>query len=176
VEAEAPVRLSDNKVRERSAGVDRETKAAFTQDAIPPNCQSVRACYAVSGTRTIVRNGTYLRANWAFHSGIYRAARSQLLLSLIEPTWMRIGLYVRSMLPDRESLTGSLGNHVRVLDALRRRDPAVARQAISQDICDSAEGLAKGLRARDGQKSGDDSATEKRSPSRRPSKRPRGSP
>ena len=69
-------------------------------------------------------HGTYLRANWAFHSGIYCAARSQLLLSLIEPTWMRIGPYVRLMLPDRESLTGSLGNHVRALDALRRRDPS----------------------------------------------------
>jgi DNA-binding GntR family transcriptional regulator len=93
--------------------------------------------------------GTYLRANWAFHSAIYRASRSQLLVSLIEPTWMRIGPYVRLMLPDRQSLIDSLGNHQRAIDALRRRDAAGARQAISQDIWDSAEGLASMLRSRE---------------------------
>ncbi len=96
-------------------------------------------------------HGAYLRANWAFHSAIYRASGSQLLVSLIEPTWLRIGPYVRLMLPDRRSLTESLGNHLRALDALRRRDPSAARQAIVQDITDSAEGLARILRAREDQ-------------------------
>ena len=97
-------------------------------------------------------HGAYLRANWAFHSAIYRASGSQLLVSLIEPTWLRIGPYVRLMLPDRRNLTESLGNHLRAVDALRRRDPAAARQAIVQDITDSAEGLARMLRAREDQK------------------------
>ena len=72
-------------------------------------------------------HGAYLRANWAFHSGVYRASRSELLVSIIEPTWMRIGPYVRLMLPDRASLIDSLGNHLRALEALRRHDPATAR-------------------------------------------------
>ena len=97
-------------------------------------------------------HGAYLRANWAFHSAIYRASGSQLLVSLIEPTWLRIGPYVRLMLPDRRNLTELLGNHLRAVDALRRRDPAAARQAIVQDITDSAEGLARMLRAREDQK------------------------
>ncbi len=96
-------------------------------------------------------HGAYLRANWAFHSGIYRASRSELLVSIIEPTWMRIGPYVRLMLPDRASLIDSLGNHQRALEALRRHDPAIARQAISRDILESAEGLAKFLTARETQ-------------------------
>ena len=115
--------------------------------------------------------GAYLRANWAFHSAIYRAARSHLLLSMIEPTWMRIGPYVRLMLPNRDSLIASLGNHVRALEALRRRDQTTARQAIGQDICDSAEGLAKLLRSREEPKS--DEAEEVRSPSRRRRSGPR---
>ena len=45
------------------------------------------------------------------HTGIYRPSRSRLLVSLIEPTWMRIGPYVRLMLPDRRALIDSLGNH-----------------------------------------------------------------
>jgi DNA-binding GntR family transcriptional regulator len=114
--------------------------------------------------------GTYLRANWAFHSAIYRASRSQLLVSLIEPTWMRIGPYVRLMLPDRRSLIASLGNHQRAIDALRRRDAAGARQAISQDIWDSAEGLANMLRSREEQATGKVAAAGGRLPRRRSSK------
>jgi DNA-binding GntR family transcriptional regulator len=113
--------------------------------------------------------GTYLRANWAFHSAIYRASRSQLLVSLIEPTWMRIG-YVRLMLPDRRSIIASLGNHQRAIDALRRRDAAGARQAISQDIWDSAEGLANMLRSREEQAAGKVAAAGGRLPRRRSSK------
>jgi DNA-binding GntR family transcriptional regulator len=94
-------------------------------------------------------HGAYLQANWAFHSAIYRASRSQLLVSLIEPTWMRIGPYVGLMLPDRRSLISSLGNHLLALRALQQRDSANARKAIGQDIWESAEGLAKMLRDRE---------------------------
>ena len=105
----------------------------------------------------------YLRANWAFHSAVYRASRSQFLVSIIEPMWMRIGPYVRLMLPDRAGLVGSLGNHLRVLEALRRRNPAAARQAIGQDIWDSAEGLANFLSDRETQKGEKGVAPESRS-------------
>jgi DNA-binding GntR family transcriptional regulator len=94
-------------------------------------------------------HANYLKANWAFHTAIYRAGRSQLLVSLIEPTWMRIGPYVGLMLPDRRSLIDSLDNHLRALRALQQRDAATARQAIGQDIRDSAEGLARMLRERE---------------------------
>lgn len=91
----------------------------------------------------------YMRANWAFHTAIYRASGSQLLVSLIEPTWLRIGPYVRLMLPDRKSLIDSLDNHLQAVRALAQRDSAAARRAISQDIVESSEGLAKLLQARD---------------------------
>ena len=113
---------------------------------------------------------TYLRANWAFHSAIYRASRSELLVSLIEPTWMRIGPYVRLMLPDRRSLVASLGNHQRALEALARGDAASARQAIGQDIIDSAEGLANMLHARENRPGADVAAANGRLPRRRPPK------
>ena len=91
----------------------------------------------------------YMRANWLFHTAIYRASRSHLLVSLIEPTWMRIGPYVRLMLPDRSALIDSLANHLRALQALRQRDGLAAREAIQRDIFESAEGLAGILRARE---------------------------
>lgn len=84
------------------------------------------------------------------HTGIYRPSRSRLLVSLIEPTWMRIGPYVRLMLPDRRALIDSLGNHQRALQALRQREGVGAREAIQRDIFESAEGLAGVLQAREG--------------------------
>jgi DNA-binding GntR family transcriptional regulator len=84
------------------------------------------------------------------HTGIYRPSRSRLLVSLIEPTWMRIGPYVRLMLPDRRALIDSLGNHQGALQALRQREGVGAREAIQRDIFESAEGLAGMLQAREG--------------------------
>jgi DNA-binding GntR family transcriptional regulator len=84
------------------------------------------------------------------HTGIYRPSRSRLLVSLIEPTWMRIGPYVRLMLPDRRALIDSLGNQQRALQALRQREGVGAREAIQRDIFESAEGLAGMLQAREG--------------------------
>lgn len=116
-------------------------------------------------------SSAYLRANWAFHLAIYRASRLQLVVSMIEPTWMRIGPYVRLMLPDRGSLVESLGNHLHALDALRRHDPAAARQAISQDILNSAERLANLLRIRESPKDKRGIEREGRPPRRKPLKR-----
>jgi DNA-binding GntR family transcriptional regulator len=91
----------------------------------------------------------YMRANWLFHSAIYRASQSHLLVSLIEPSWMRVGPYVRLMLPDRRALVDSLENHLDALRALHKRDGVAAREAIQRDIFESAEGLAGVLRARE---------------------------
>lgn len=117
-------------------------------------------------------HATYMRANWAFHSAIYRASRSQLLVSLIEPTWMRIGPYVGLMLPDRRSLIDSLGNHLRALRALQQRDSGTARQAIGQDIWDAAEGLARMLRDREERIAEENAAKEAPSSRRRSLSRP----
>lgn len=89
----------------------------------------------------------YVRANWAFHTAIYRASRSELLVSLIEPTWLRVGPYVRLMMPDRQSLIDSLPSHREAKEALRKHDPDKARAAIMRDIWDSAETLARTLKA-----------------------------
>lgn len=91
----------------------------------------------------------YMRANWSFHSAIYRASRSQLLVAVIEPFWMRIGPYVRFMLPDRKRMLASLGNHSSAVKALRNRDCAASRQAIHRDLFESSEGLAAMLRAQE---------------------------
>jgi DNA-binding GntR family transcriptional regulator len=87
----------------------------------------------------------YTRANWLFHATIYRASRMDRLLGIIESLWLRIGPYVHQMLPDQPSLVGSLPHHGEALEALRRRDPIAASDAIASDIKSCAALLAHEL-------------------------------
>lgn len=81
------------------------------------------------------------RANFEFHFLIYRAAGMPRLLSIIENVWAQSGpslqyLYTAPfvVLPGRHA-------HVRLLEALKRRDVAEAVAAIEQDIRDYGEAL-----------------------------------
>lgn len=83
----------------------------------------------------------YLRANWAFHRTIYEAAQSDLLMNMIEGLWMRIGPFFRLALPGKTHMAKSMRCHRAALEALRRRDPAGARAAITEDIVGAANDL-----------------------------------
>jgi len=87
-----------------------------------------------------------LLANHQFHFSIYRAARSPLLLSLIEMMWLQSGPYL--MAPTRWRTTRSEASayfatgavhHGELLDALARGDAAAAASAVQADIRDAAE-------------------------------------
>lgn len=80
----------------------------------------------------------YLAANWDFHLTIYQASRLDTLVSFIEKRWLRIGPYVRMMMPDHQSLVASMPNHWNALDALKRRDGKAAQHAIASDLEDCA--------------------------------------
>lgn len=83
----------------------------------------------------------YIRENWAFHTAVYKASHMPRLLALVETLWLRIGPYVRLMMPDRETMISSIPNHNDVFHALRQHDPKAARASIAADIIDSAEHL-----------------------------------
>ncbi len=87
----------------------------------------------------------YVRANWAFHLSIYRASRMETLVSLIESLWLRVGPYVKFMMPDQRSLAASMPDHWSAFRAIERRDGAGARKAIVDDIGHSAVTLIKML-------------------------------
>jgi DNA-binding GntR family transcriptional regulator len=83
----------------------------------------------------------YIIENWAFHTAVYKASHMPQLLTLVEGLWLRIGPYVRFMLPDRESMLASMPNHHDIFEALQRRDAKSARKSIAADISDCAECL-----------------------------------
>lgn len=83
----------------------------------------------------------YLQRNWRFHRIIYEAARSDLLLGMIENLWLRIGPFIRLALPRPAHLQHSMCCHRAALVALKGRDAAAARAAIVKDIVGAAEDL-----------------------------------
>lgn len=83
----------------------------------------------------------YIVENWAFHTAVYQASRMPQLLTLVEGLWLRIGPYVRFMLPDRELMLELMPNHHDIFEALQRRDAKSARKSIAADISDCAECL-----------------------------------
>jgi DNA-binding GntR family transcriptional regulator len=76
----------------------------------------------------------YVRANHAFHFSIYRAARSETLLAIIENLWLQISPYFNH-LPGPYS--GANKYHQVMVDALRMRDEAKVEAAIRADLDDA---------------------------------------
>lgn len=86
----------------------------------------------------------YLALNVDFHFTTYRAARSPLLIPLIESLWLRVGPYLNTM---RTETTLGLGldQHDEVLAALERGDGAGARAAVERELSEAAEIMARAL-------------------------------
>jgi DNA-binding GntR family transcriptional regulator len=76
-----------------------------------------------------------LTENENFHFGLCRLAKSPALFRIVENLWMQFGP-ILSYLYDSKSrpFHGQKHAHVRVIEALRKHDPELARKAIRQDI------------------------------------------
>jgi DNA-binding GntR family transcriptional regulator len=77
--------------------------------------------------------GAYMRANYEFHFTIYRAAASPTLLRLAEGLWTQTGPFMSVVYAGLSRLDYS-DHHPRILDALSRRAPADAADAVRADI------------------------------------------
>jgi DNA-binding GntR family transcriptional regulator len=75
----------------------------------------------------------YMRANYAFHAGLYRAAASPTLFRLAEGIWTQTGPFMSLVYEGIARLNYS-DHHPRILDALRRRNPIDAAEAVRADI------------------------------------------
>jgi DNA-binding GntR family transcriptional regulator len=80
----------------------------------------------------------YLDLNLAFHFTIYKAARSPLLIPIIESLWMQVGPCLNSM---RGTATLGLGmdHHEAMIASLEKGDGARAADALQKDISEAAD-------------------------------------
>lgn len=86
----------------------------------------------------------YLGWNLEFHFTVYGAARSPLMIPVIESLWLRVGPCLNVM---RTETTLGLGldHHDDVLDALARADGAAARRAVERELSEAAEIMARSM-------------------------------
>lgn len=85
----------------------------------------------------------YVRANTAFHTALYAAARAPALLALVESVWLQVNPSMR-IVTGRAGTAGLADHHAAALAALARGDAAGVRAAIRADI-----GQAEALIARE---------------------------
>ena len=110
--------------------------------------------------------GGYQLANYHFHFAIYRAARSPLLLSMIETLWVRRSPIMREAQPHLHARGSDL--HDELMLALNARDAARAAAVLRKDIDRAGGFLIDRLRFRDDAERKTGISTLKPLPSRRP--------
>lgn len=113
--------------------------------AAPELAEVARHCADMQAAADAGDLDRYVQANWAFHLSVYRASGLETLAGLIEGLWLRIGPYVQFMMPDRDSMTASMPDHWRLLEALKAGDGAAAKRSVGDDITHSAINLLKAL-------------------------------
>jgi DNA-binding GntR family transcriptional regulator len=87
--------------------------------------------------------------NRDLHFALYEAARMPSLIEMIERLWLKAGPILNlDMRHEPRRLDGgsAVVAHAQLLDALRRRDPAAARQALVEDIGAAAEHIERTAR------------------------------
>ncbi len=77
---------------------------------------------------------TYFAKNQEMHFSVYRAARSPLLLDMIEGIWLRVGPTLNYLFHDIRFAGRAAATNAPIVDALRSRKGSAAREAVAHDI------------------------------------------
>ena len=81
----------------------------------------------------------YLALNQRFHFRLYRAARTVVVMPIIESMWMQVGPYLHQIFTASRGMQASTEHHTELLQALRRKDGAAVAQAVRKDLADAAD-------------------------------------
>jgi DNA-binding GntR family transcriptional regulator len=82
-------------------------------------------------------------ANFQFHFLIYRASQMTDLVAILESIWLRNGPLLKYLYPHAAPTYPGPHQHLTLMEALRRRDPFLARQAVQDDMIEGGAGLVK---------------------------------
>lgn len=124
------VQLETEATRKAVANVDDD----LVKEIESINSEMVRAVKE-TGDRTAL-----LSHNYEYHFAIYRAAKSQILLPMIESLWLQAGPFTYYSLSSPKDLWDAKF-HDTVIEALKNDDAESAAHAIEQDIVNTADFL-----------------------------------
>ncbi len=80
--------------------------------------------------------------NHRFHSGIYTANPTQVVMSMVESLWLQLGPFQRMAMTYVDDFY-RLDRHKEILSALRKRDPIAVAMAIEADVRDGVGRLGR---------------------------------
>lgn len=95
---------------------------------------------AITIARDVADKAAFLERHLDFHFMIYRCARSEAVLPLIESLWLQIGPYHHEMF-DADHFKLRTQHHRELIAALRQRDKKAATKALEDDLMMFAEDM-----------------------------------
>ncbi len=101
---------------------------------------------------------TYFAKNQEMHFSVYRAARSPLLLDMIEGIWLRVGPMLNYLFEDIRFAGRAAATNLPIVEALRSRKGRAAREAVAHDISHAMVWLVQHLPQGDGSPGANDAA------------------
>ncbi len=132
-------------LRRVRCAVEGQAAAWATQSVTGDDLQRLHALQAkMTEAKASAQSEHYLDWNYQFHFTVYRAARSPLLIPMIERLWLRAGPYLNALRTE-VTLGVGLDAHDQVLDALARSDPEAARHAVESEISEAAGVMVRAL-------------------------------
>lgn len=82
-------------------------------------------------------------ADLAFHEAVLHATHNELMISLFAVIETALGSYLALSAHKANDFKYSLPHHKKVLDAIRRRQPEVAREAMQKTVADSRSNIRR---------------------------------
>ncbi|SEM98026.1 DNA-binding transcriptional regulator, FadR family [Luteibacter sp. UNCMF331Sha3.1] len=85
----------------------------------------------------------WAEADLAFHERLLRATNNELMASLFSVIETALGTFFRLSASNADNFKAALPHHQRVYEAVRRRQPEKARQAMQTMVSESRDNIAK---------------------------------
>jgi DNA-binding GntR family transcriptional regulator len=127
-------RVSLNDLRNVRLEIEGLAAIWATRNITEEELQGIEEIYRQLGSAIATGDvRAFLRANHSFHFAIYRAARSEALVTIIENLWLQIGPYF-NLLRGSGNYEVSNHHHQVIVEGLNARDEKQVAEAVRADI------------------------------------------
>lgn len=129
------------KLAEMREIIEPAAAAAAARRRSPEQLARIEAAYA--GMDAATNREQWTEADLAFHEAVLHATDNELMISLFSVVETALGSYFVLSARKAADFKYSLPHHKKVLDAIRRRQPEVARAAMQKTVSDSRSNIRR---------------------------------
>lgn len=129
------------KLAEMREIIEPAAAAAAARRRTPEQLASIEQAYAAMAAAPGL--DAWAQADLAFHQGVLHATNNELMASLFSVIETALGTYFLLSARTAANFKYSLPHHLQVFDAIRRRQPEVARHAMHKMVADSRSNIRR---------------------------------